>query len=48
VEGREGKGREVPLLDLNPGDATGGYTWFYKCLLKTVSEIKKLLLFFLN
>jgi len=23
VEGREGKGRRVPPLDLNPGDATG-------------------------
>jgi len=24
VEGREGKGRRVPPLDLNPGDATVG------------------------
>ena len=23
MEGREGKGRRVPHLDLNPGDATG-------------------------
>jgi len=23
MEGREGKGRRVPPLDLNPGDATG-------------------------
>ena len=40
MEGREGKGRRVPPLDLNPGDATGSlksHMTSYKSSIETIA-----------